>query len=174
MAPGASADHPKRWPPALCSTRPMRSAEISEGRRIVVVLDPGDEVIESIQEACREHGIRSGTLPVFLGAFTSVTLIGTREAVVDPEAPMPQRTVVRWVEGSGSGTVASDETGTPLVHLHASVGDKADAALGYAGHVIAAVTHYTAELVIEEILEPQLIRQADPSAHGLATLRFRW
>jgi len=150
----------------------MRSAEITVARRILAVLEPGDDVLTSIAAICTEHRITSAVIPAFLGAFTEVTLIGTDQPVADHDAPMPQSTTVRWVEGVGTATVAPDEQGRPVVHLHAAVGVKADAALGYAGHVLSARTHYTAELVIEEITGPTLRRRPDPAAHGIATLHL--
>jgi predicted DNA-binding protein with PD1-like motif len=150
----------------------MRSTEVTHGRRIVVVLEPGDDVMSAIAEACAAHTITRAVIPVFLGAFTSVTLIGTREPVADMDAPMPQKTVVEWVEGIGSGTVAPLADGTLVVHLHAAVGDKADAALAYAGHVLAAATHYTAEVVIDEVLGVGLVRRPDAASHGLSTICF--
>jgi predicted DNA-binding protein with PD1-like motif len=150
----------------------MRSAQVSPGRRFVVVLEPGEEVLEAIGGLCHHHQIRAAIVPVFFGAFSQVTLIGTREPVEDEDAPMPQSTTVEWVEGLGSATVAPGEDGRLMVHLHAAVGKKSEGALAYAGHVLSAVTHYTAEIVVEEVLGTILERRLDPSAHGLNTLHI--
>jgi len=58
------------------------------------------------------------------------------------------------------------------VHLHAAVGRKSQGALAYAGHVLSAVTHYTAEVVVDEVPGTLIERRPDPAAHGLSTLRF--
>lgn len=150
----------------------MRATEITTNRRILAVLEPGDDVLPSIAAVCAEHGVTSAVVPAFLGAFTEVTLIGTDQPVTDHDAPMPQSTTVRWVEGVGTATIAPDEQGRTVVHLHAAVGVKADAALAYAGHVLSARTHYTAELVIEEIAGATPVRRPDPAAHGIATLHL--
>ena len=155
----------------------MRSAEVGRGRRVVVVLENGDDVLGAIGTACIDNGIREAIIPVFLGAFTSVTLIGTRDPIADPDAPLPAVSEVRWVEGVGSGTVAPASDGTLAVHLHAAVGDKADGALGYAGHVTAATTHYTVELVLDEVVFSEVpgtmfVRRPDATAHGIPTLCF--
>ncbi len=150
----------------------MRSAEVSAGRRLIVALEPGEEVLAAIAALCRQHGFAAAVVPVFLGAFTQVTLIGTREPVADEDVPLPRSVTVEWVEGLGSATVAPGADGEPIVHLHAAVGRKSDGALGYAGHVLSAVTHYTVEAVVEEVLGPRVERRPDPAAHGLNTLRF--
>lgn len=150
----------------------MRSTEVTVGRRFFVVLEPGDDILLAIADACALHGVRQAVVPVFIGAFSSVTLIGTREPVPDPDVPMPQKTTVEWSEGIGTATVFPDETGVPIVHLHIAIGDKRDAALGYSGHVLTAVTHYTVELLIEELTDAELVRRPDAASHGLTTVRF--
>jgi predicted DNA-binding protein with PD1-like motif len=150
----------------------VRSVEVAPGRRIVAALEPGEEVLASVAALCEQHQFRTAIVPVFLGAFTRVALIGTREPVEDEDAPMPQSTTIEWAEGLGTATVAPGADGVPVVHLHAAVGRKSDGALAYAGHVLSAVTHYTVEIVIEEMLGPLVRRCPDPAAHGLATLRF--
>jgi predicted DNA-binding protein with PD1-like motif len=150
----------------------VRSAEVSPGRRLVAALEPGEEVLAAIGALCGQYEFRAAAVPVFFGAFTRVTLIGTREPVEDEDAPLPRSTTVEWVEGLGAATVAPGEDGGLIVHLHAAVGKKSDGAVGYAGHVLSAVTHYTVELVVEEILGTAIERRPDPAAHGLNTWRF--
>jgi predicted DNA-binding protein with PD1-like motif len=151
----------------------VRSAEVSPGRRLVAVLEPGEEVLASIGALCQQHQFRAAIVPVFFGAFTRVSLIGTQEPVEDEDAPLPRSTTVEWVEGLGAATVAPGEDGGLIVHLHAAVGRKSAGALAYAGHVLSAVTHYTAEVVVEEVLGTVIERRPDAAAHGLNTLRFR-
>jgi predicted DNA-binding protein with PD1-like motif len=150
----------------------VRSAEVSPGRRLVAALEPGEEVLAAIGALCGQYQFRAAVVPVFFGAFTRVTLIGTREPVEDEDAPLPRSTTVEWVEGLGAATVAPGQDGGLIVHLHAAVGQKSDGAVAYAGHVLSAVTHYTVELVVEEILGADIERRPDPAAHGLNTLRF--
>ena len=151
----------------------MISTEIETGRHFAVVLQPGDDVLGSLAAVCAEHGIRQGYLPVFLGAFTRVSLIGTCSPIADHGAPLPDSVHLEGVEGTGSGTIAFDpSTGGVLAHVHVAVGVKAYAANGYAGHLLAATVHYVTEIVIEEVLSPRLTRVPDAAAHGLANLAF--
>jgi predicted DNA-binding protein with PD1-like motif len=148
----------------------MRSALFTPGRRLIAVLEPGEEVLAAIGSLCREYQFEAAVVPVFFGAFTRVTLIGTHEPVADEDMPLPKSVTVEWVEGTGSATVAPGPGGEPVVHLHAAVGRKSAGAAGYAGHVLSAVTHYTVELVLEEVTGTRLERHPDPAAHAIPTL----
>lgn len=150
----------------------MRSTPITMGTRVLLILDDGDDVLESIAASCREHGITRAIVPLFLGAFRSVTLIGTADEVDDPEAPLPKSVEVPWAEGTGSATVAPNAAGELTVHLHATVGDKLDSSRGFSGHVLAATAHYTVEIVIDEVVAPGFQRLPDHAVHGLPSLRW--
>jgi len=151
----------------------VRSTEVTTGRRVAVVLEPGDEVLTSLTAACRAHGIRQGFVPVFSGAFRTARFIAADVPVDDQEPPLPQQVTVTYTEGIGSGTILWDaETGTPTPHLHLAVGVKNAAAAGFAGHVLSAETHYTVEVLIEEVVAPALLRVPDPRAYGIPTMHF--
>ncbi|MDO8382779.1 MAG: DNA-binding protein [Microbacterium sp.] len=149
----------------------MESREITSGRRIAVLLRPGDDVLAGIVAACREHRIEQGVIVTLLGAFTTVTLIGTTGPIEDPHAPLAESVTVEGVEGTGSGTIAATDDG-PLPHIHLAVGIKGEGAAGYTGHLLAATAHYVVEVVIDEVLSPALIRRVDDTAAGLPTLAF--
>src|ERR1700750_1332288 len=117
----------------------MRSSLFTPGRRLIAVLEPGEEVLAAIGALCREHAVEAAVIPVFFGAFTRVTLIGTHEPVADEDRPLPQSVTVEWVEATGSARVAPGPGAEPAVHLHAAVGRKSAGAAGYAGHVLSAV-----------------------------------
>ncbi|MGO3885894.1 MAG: PPC domain-containing DNA-binding protein [Mycetocola sp.] len=152
----------------------MRTAELTLGRSIVVVLEPGDEVVASVRAACAEYGISQGYVPMLSGAFRAVELIATTTPVADEEPPLPDRVTVPYTEGTGCGTVMFDEeTGAGEPHLHVAVGIKNSGGEAYAGHLIQATTHYTVEIVITEVLSPLLARVSDPAAFGIPTLHPR-
>ncbi len=151
----------------------MYSAELTTGRRFALVLQPGDDVTESLTRFCRENGVQQGYLAVFLGAFSTVSLIGTCEPVDDEFEPMPQSVHLTNVEGIGSGTIAwsaADELTLP--HLHVAVGLKSYSATAYAGHLLAATVQYVTEIVVEEVISPRFRRVPDPAARGIPALSF--
>lgn len=151
----------------------MRAAELTVGRRFAVALDPGDEVLEALTKLCAEHDIRQATIPVFSGAFRSARFIAAHTPVDDQEPPLPQEVTVTYTEGIGSGTVMWDaDAGRAVPHLHVALGVKNTGATGYAGHLLGGEVHYTAEVVIEEVLSPALLRVSDPRAFNIPTLHF--
>ena len=151
----------------------MISAELTVGRRFAVVLQPGDDVMSSLAAACAQHGIEQAYLPVFLGAFTTVSLIGTCSPIDDHDAPLPDSVHLEGVEGTGSGTIAVNAaTGLLTPHVHVAVGVKAYSANGYAGHLLDATVHYVTEVIVEEVLSPAFVRRPDAAARGLANLAF--
>jgi predicted DNA-binding protein with PD1-like motif len=151
----------------------MQSSEVTTGRRVAVVLEPGDEVLSCLAAACHAHGIRQGFVPVFSGAFRSVRFIAADTPVTDQEPPLPQEVTVTYSEGIGSGTILWDaEAGRATPHVHLAVGVKNAAAAGFAGHLLGAEAHYTVEVLVEEVVSPALLRVPDPRAWGIPTMRF--
>ncbi|GAA3873160.1 hypothetical protein GCM10022381_15200 [Leifsonia kafniensis] len=151
----------------------MFSAELTAGRRFALVLQPGDDVTDSLTRFCRENGVEQGYLPVFLGAFSALSLIGTCEPVDDEFEPMPKSVHLTNVEGIGSGTIAWDGDGLRVLpHLHVAVGLKSYSATAYAGHLLAATVQYVTEIVVEEVTSPRFSRVPDPAARGIPNLSF--
>ncbi len=151
----------------------MQSTEVTIGRRVAIVLEPGDDVLGSLAQACRAHGIRQGFVPVFSGAFRTVRLIAADVPVADQEPPLPQEVTVTYTEGIGSGTIFWDEHAHVVVpHVHLAVGVKNAGAAGFAGHLLGAEAHYTVEVLLEEVVAPVLLRVPDPRAYGIPTMRF--
>jgi predicted DNA-binding protein with PD1-like motif len=150
----------------------MQTFPLVPGRQLLLVLEPGDEVLASIAEGCRAAGIRQAGISTFLGAFRSVRLIASTHPPADPEAASPDVVEVTYSEGVGSGTVTT-EGDAIAVHLHVAVGEKADAGRAVAGHVVSAETHYVAEVVVTEIIGPDLYRAPRPGSSGVPTLSAR-
>ncbi len=150
----------------------MFAAELSVGRRFLVVLQPGDDVLGGIRDFCAENGVEQAYLTTFLGAYTEAELIGTADPITDEDAPLPESVVVRNSEGIGSGTVVTvDGVCTP--HIHVAIGEKGDSAAAYAGHLLSGTVQYVTEIIAVEILGPRLTRRSDPAARGLANIALR-
>nr|WP_276611083.1 PPC domain-containing DNA-binding protein [Kineococcus siccus] len=143
------------------------------GRRVAVVLEPGEDLFGGIAQVCRDLDVRQAYVPVFLGAFSTAELIGTCGPVPDPDLPMTDVVHLDNTEGSGSGSIAWEEaTGRVSVHLHASLGLKSRSATAHAGHLLAARVQYVVELVLEEVVAPGLLRVPHPGARGIPALAF--
>ncbi|MFV0373206.1 PPC domain-containing DNA-binding protein [Microbacterium sp.] len=150
----------------------MRTTTVTTGRRILLALEPGDEVIESIAAACRQHDVRQGVIVTFSGAFRTARVIAADHRAPDPELPLTASVTAEYTEGVGSGTVTSDESGAHSVHIHVALGAKDRSGQAVAGHLLAAVTHYVTEVVVDEVLAPSLQRHPHPSSSTVPILTF--
>lgn len=112
----------------------MRSAALTTGRRFLVVLDPGEDLLETVSSWAVANGIISATIDMFFGAFRRVGLIAADGPIEDPEAPLPASVDVTYLEGVGAGSISTVD-GIPRAHLHVAAGVKAEAGAPYAGHV---------------------------------------
>jgi predicted DNA-binding protein with PD1-like motif len=150
----------------------MQTAVARTGRRVLVVLEPGDEVLSSLAAACRAEGVDQAVITTFSGAFRSAWVIAADSAVDDPELPMPEKTRIAYCEGVGSGTITREGDGDHIVHVHVAFGEKDRSGAAVAGHLLQAETHYVVEVVLDEILEPALSRIPHPDASGVAILHL--
>lgn len=148
----------------------VRTAPLTTGRRLLIVLEPGDEVLTGIARACAEHDIGAAVITTFSGALRRARLIAGDHAVADPEAPLADSTEVRYTEGIGSGTITRDPAGVHTVHVHVALGAKDRGGAAVAGHLLEAETHYVVEVVVDEVLEPALARAPHPDSRGVPIL----
>lgn len=149
----------------------MQSAEIRIGRRFVVVLEPGEDLLDTLGSWCRKHDVRRAVIPSFFGAFRAMSVIATTAAVKDDEAPLGDQVTVAYVEGVGSGSISPRGADT-VVHLHAAVGTKSRAGEAVAGHVLAAEVHYTVEVLVDEVLDPAWELTPRAESAGLDCVTF--
>lgn len=145
--------------------------ELTRGRTLAVVLEPGEAVLAALGGACLAAGIAQGFIPVFSGAFSAATLIGTTGPIDDVDAPLKDSVTVENAEGLGSGTIATTD-GVLGIHLHVTIGAKGNAAAAASGHLLDAVVQYPVEVIIEEVLAPTFERRANDRARGIPTLGF--
>lgn len=150
----------------------MQSAEATTGRRILVVLEPGDEILGSLAAACRLHDVAQGVITTFSGALRHARIIAADHAVEDPEVPLPESVEVAYTEGVGSGTITQGPDGAHTVHVHVALGAKDRSGSAVAGHLLHGETHYVIEIVLDEILAPRLTRATHPGSSGIPILRI--
>lgn len=148
----------------------MRSALLTTGRKWMLVLEPGEELLETITAWCVSAGVTQAAVTLF-GAFRSVRLIATNNQLADEEPPLADTLDVTYVEGSGSGTVTTVD-GSPKPHIHVAVGVKSQGAAAYAGHALHAEAHYTVEVMVTEVISPTFVLRPDARAFGLNSLHF--
>lgn len=151
----------------------MRSVRLTQGRTFGVVFDRGEDFLTALAEFCEAEGVRQGYIPMFLGAFSSMELVGTCERLEDLAAPVWRGAHVRNVEAVGCGTLAYDpEAGRVLPHVHASAGLKEHSAQAHTSHLLGATVHFVAELLVVEVLDPPMRRPPKPDMYDVPLLEF--
>ncbi len=134
-----------------------------EGEELIVRLDEGDEILQSLTSVCEKLEIESATVRG-IGALKAAEL-----AHYDSEE---KKYNSKLFEGmfeivSLSGNISSLE-GKPLAHLHMIVADKDYNCFG--GHVVRGIVNPTCEIEIQE-LETKIRREKDTKT-GLNLQRF--
>ncbi|MFJ8668942.1 PCC domain-containing protein [Streptomyces sp. NPDC093600] len=84
----------------------MRATELPLGRSFALSFDDGDDFVKELTGFCAAHGIRQAIIPMFLGGFRRVGLVGAAGPLQDPEAPVWDGAVLETVEAVGAGTLA--------------------------------------------------------------------
>ncbi len=141
----------------------MQIKQLSGGdeRRFVVVLDTGEEAVESLLSFAREHGITAAAF-TGLGAFSDVTL-----GFFDIERKEYER--IRIDEQVELVTLVGNfatKDGEAKLHPHAVVSKRSGQAFG--GHLLEAHVRPTLEVVVTET-PAELRRETDPET-GLPLL----
>ena len=151
----------------------MRSAELTLGRTFIVAFDHGDDFFAALAEFCRINGVRQGYIPMFIAGFAEVRVVGACEKLDDPAAPVWSAVHLTSVEALGGGTLAYDPaTDSVLPHIHVTVGEKARSANGYTSHLLSAQVQFLTEMVLVEVVAPEITRPRNPDLYDVPLLAF--
>ena len=139
----------------------MKYSSATFGRVLVVRLEDGDVVHESIEEAARAEGIARAAVILLGGADGgSRVVVGPQDGEASPVVPM-ERVLHDVHEMAGAGMIFPDESGRPVLHLHAAFGRDDQVT---AGCVRAGVrTWVVAEAVVIELTGSEATRRVDPA-----------
>jgi uncharacterized protein len=144
----------------------MKATEGKLGRVFILRLENGDRLPDTIERFAEEKGITTGQV-VLVGG------IGGGQIVVGPRFSdrMPPDPLLLPIDGAhevaGVGVLAPDNTGKPVLHIHA--------ALGRAGQTVTGClrpgvdTWLIGEVILYEIIGTQARRLKD-SASGFTLL----
>lgn len=151
----------------------MRTHELKTGRSFGVNFDHGEDFFEKLAEFCRKNDVRQGYIPMFLAAFAETELAGTCQRVEDPEAPVRLPVYLEKVEAVGCGTFSYTPDRKEIVpHVHVTVGLKRHSALAYSSHLISAKVQYLTEMLITEVLAPEMRRPVHTELWDVPLLTF--
>jgi predicted DNA-binding protein with PD1-like motif len=139
----------------------MKYSSARLGRVLVVRLEDGDVMHECIEEAARAEGIARAAVILVGGADGgSRIVVGPENGTVRPVLPM-DRVLHDVHEMAGAGTIFPDESGRPVLHLHAAFGRDDQVT---AGCIRTGVrTWVVAEAVIIELTGSEAMRRVDPA-----------
>jgi len=138
----------------------MKYSTAQLGRVLVVRLEDGDVVHECIEEAARVEGIARAAVILVGGAGGgSRVVVGPEDGAVRPVTPM-ERVLHDVHEMAGSGTLFPDESGRPVLHVHAAFGRDDRVTAGCIRNGVN--TWVVAEAVVIEITGSAATRRVDP------------
>ena len=142
----------------------MKAIETKISRVIVVKLEPGDDLLDSISIMVKKHKIKSGFINC-IGALKQFTLgyfdLGLNEYKME--------TFYENVELVSCIGSVSYKDGEPIIHMHISIGRRDYSVLG--GHLgKPSVISITGEVSIFEI-DKELIKEINPQ-FGLSILKL--
>jgi len=147
----------------------MRSVEMERGRTFVLRLETGEILHEVLERFSREKGIKNATLTIVGGIGE-----GSR-MTVGPEVPY-EKGIVPIVftlnaphELTASGTIFTDEDGSPMVHIHGSAGREGRAVTGCLR--TGVIAWLVLEVVIMELVGDGAVRKKD-KATGMKILEL--
>lgn len=131
--------------------------------KYVIRLDPGEEIVSSLQKFCKRERIK-------LGSITGVGAVN--RATIGLFNPKSKKYHAQELNGNFelaplSGNISSMR-GEPYLHLHANLGDEKHHS--FSGHLSEAIVSATCEIIVDTI-EGELERRAD-STIGLNLIEF--
>ena len=132
-------------------------------RTLALVLETGDEVMETLRSFARARGLR-GSQFTAIGAFQDARLaffdLQTKQYAL---IPVDEQAEVLSLLGD-----IADEDGEPRVHAHAVLGLRDGTTRG--GHLLEAHARPTLEVLLTE--SPEFLERRHDPATGLSLIRF--
>jgi predicted DNA-binding protein with PD1-like motif len=137
----------------------MKHSVAETGRVFIIRLEDGEVLHDCVERFAAEHEVRAATVIAVGGADTGSRLVvGPEQGRASPVVPM-EHELPGVHELAGVGTIFPDETGRPVLHLHAALGRERAAV---AGCVRAGVkTWHVLEVVLTEIVGSSARRLPD-------------
>lgn len=146
----------------------MQYSQGSIGRIFTLRLETGDRLPDSIETFALEHGI-DRAMVIYVGGAGEGSRVVTGPEKDRGDAIVP---IIHALEGReevlGVGTIFPNESGEPVLHMHACIGREGDATVGC---VRAGVNVWlVGEVIIMEIMGATGLRVKDKN--GLELLQF--
>lgn len=148
---------------------PMKACEGQIGRVFVIRLEDGDEMPVCVERFAAEKRVRAG-FAIFVGGVGDGELVvGPRRSTERPPQPMTLP-LTEAHEVLGAGVLAPKEDGTPVLHMHASLGRMGTSLTGCIRPGVK--TWLVGEVILYEVVGVDVARVAD-QATGFSLLEPR-
>ena len=139
----------------------MKASEGRLGRVFVIRLEDGDVVPECIERFAQEKGVSVGHVILVGGIGGGQVVVGPRRSDVRPPEPM-LLPVDGAHEVAGVGVLAPDESGKPVLHIHAALGRSGSTMTGCLRPGVTA--WLVAEVILYEIVGADVTRVKDETS----------
>ena len=140
----------------------MKASEGQFGRAFVIRLEDGDVIPDCIESFAEEKKISVGQVIVVGGVGGGQVVVGPRRSNEMPPEPM-----LLPLDGAhevvGVGLIAPNETGKPVLHIHAALGRSGKTTTGCLRPGVS--TWIVGEVIICEILGTDTVRVTDDKTH---------
>lgn len=134
--------------------------QYERGRTYIAKLEYKSDLLEELNKICRDEYIKAGFIQV-IGAVSSLKTgffdQDTKEYIYTTYAYDESLEIV-----SCSGNVSLKD-GKPFCHMHIVASDKKGKCIG--GHLAAGTSVYAGEVVIQELLGEDLVREIDENTN---------
>jgi len=148
----------------------MQCSEGSVGRVFAIRLEHGEPMPASLERLAAEKGVRCGLAIMVGGADEgSRFVVGPEDGTTLPPVPMVNA-LAGVHEVAAVGTLFPDETGAPVLHMHAAFGRGDETLSGCIREGI--VTWHVLEVVLIEVVGLSAARVRDPET-GFGLLQCR-
>jgi predicted DNA-binding protein with PD1-like motif len=139
----------------------MKYSEARQGRCVVIRLEDGDVLHESLEGLARKLRIKAAGLIVVGGADKgSKLVVGPEKDRASPVVPM-EHVLSSVHEVAGVGTIFPDESGRPTLHMHIACGRKTSTVTGCVRRGVRA--WHVMEVILFEIRGTSAARRRDRS-----------
>lgn len=136
----------------------MKSCEGKIGRVFILRLEDGDVLPECIERFAAENRISTGNVILIGGIGGGQIVVGPRRSEQMPPEPM-LLPVDGAHEVAGVGVIAPDESGKPVLHIHAALGRSGQTMTGCLRPGVT--TWLVGEAIIYEIVGAKAMRVKD-------------
>lgn len=144
----------------------MQYSEGTIGRIFTLRLEDGERVPDSIEQFAREHDIRTAMCTLLGGIDKGNIVVGPKDGTA-PVIDTILHPISDAHEVVGMGTLFPDESGEPILHMHAALGRDGNT---HTGCIRPGLDVWlVGEVVIMEILGTNMLRKKEPKS-GLALL----